>query len=208
MFAGTLGQRLVEGRARRRRLSGCSGSRPRRPRSRPSRRTGRGPAASRRSASGTVTTDPPPKRAPRRRPGSRARGSQPARFSPSATCANEKIASFEPSVGTTSESWVDVDVEPAVDPACNRLSELGQPRRPRIRRDRVDRGQKGFADERRRHLPGVADPEVDQLDSASRSLGFPVVEPRKRILRDLGEHGGELERHDQTVPARNRCSAA
>ena len=41
-------------------------------------------------------------------------------------------------------------------------------------------------------LARVAHPEVDQLDPARRGLGLPVVEPRERVLREIGEDGGEL----------------
>jgi len=32
----------------------------------------------------------------------------------------------------------------------------------------------------------------DQLDPARGGVGLPVVEPRERVLRETGEHGGEL----------------
>ncbi len=54
------------------------------------------------SASGTVTTSAPAKSAPRSYTGYAGSGIATSRRSPTATCANEKIASFDPSVGTIS----------------------------------------------------------------------------------------------------------
>ena len=90
-------------RAARSRRSGCSGSRSRRARARPRRRTRRGRAASRVSSrSGTVTTSAPGKERAALVHRVGGSGTATRRRSPSATCANEKIASFEPSVGTIS----------------------------------------------------------------------------------------------------------
>ena len=125
-------------RAVRRRPSGCSGSRPRTARARPSAsnasRSGSQPVSSRERHGHDLARRRTARRA--RRPGTPARGSRPARRSPTATCANEKIASFEPSVGTISVSGSTVDAEAARDPRGDRLAELRQPGGARVRRDR------------------------------------------------------------------------
>ena len=57
-----------------------------------------------------------------------------------------------------------------------------------------------------RRLARVADAEVDHLDPAAPRLGPPVVEPRERILRELGEQRREL--HAQRSRAGTRWSAS
>ena len=119
-------------------------------------------------------------------------------MSPSATCANEKIASFEPSVGTISRRRVDRDAEAPVDPAAIASRSSGSPVARGYDETALDRREQRLADERRRHLARVADAEVDQLDPARARLGLPVVEARERVLRELGEHGGEAACLDGT----------
>ena len=84
--------------------------------------------------------------------------------------------------------------------------ELRQAGRARVGGDLVDRGEQCLPDECRRQLTRVAHAEVDRLAAACAHLGSPVVEPRERVLREVGEHGREVEAHAQTVP-RRRCKS-
>ncbi len=90
------------------------------------------------------------------------------------------------------DAGIDVDCEAPPDPACDCLAKLRQPRGAWVGRNLVDRREHGLADERRRQLARVAHAEIDQLDPAGLCLGLPVVEPRERVLRQIGEDGGEL----------------
>jgi hypothetical protein len=87
---------------------------------------------------------------------------------------------------------IDTHVKAPVDPPGDRVAQLRQARRARIRGDLVDRCKERLADERRRQLPRIAHAEVDQVDAASLRLGLPVVQPRKWVLGEIREDGGEL----------------
>ena len=173
VLAGARRQAPRRTRAARPRRSGCSDSRPRRARSRPTRRTHRRSGSQPFSSfSGSVATEPPAKSAPRSYTGYAGSGIATTRLSPSAIWANEKIASFEPSVGTISLRRIDRDAEAALDPACDRCAQLRQPGRARVRRDGLDRRGQRLADERRRHFARIAHAEVDQLDPFAVASAF------------------------------------
>ena len=91
----------------------------------------------------------------------------------------------------------DRDAVAALDPRRDRLAQLGQPGRTRVRRQLADPGHQRVADERGRHLARVADTEVDHVDPTPPRVGAPLVEPCERVLLEAGEDGREL--HAESV---------
>ena len=120
----------------------------------------------------------------------------------STTWANEKIASFEPSVGITSRSGSSDDPEAAPDPARNRLAQLGQADRGRIAHSLAHTVPQRLDDARVGRLARVAHPEVDHLEPLGPPRRRRLVQPHERVRRLAGEDGGDG--HDAQV-VRKRC---
>ena len=101
----------------------------------------------------------------------------------STTLANEKIASFEPSVGITCASGSSVGAEPAADPAGDRLAQLGQPDRSRIAHPLAHAVPQRLDDARIGGLARVAHAEVDHLEALGPAGGRSLVQPHERVGR-------------------------
>ncbi len=80
---------------------------------------------------------------------------------------------------------IEGDAEPPIDPADDRLTELRETRRARVRGRRDDRGLQRLADERRRLVARVAHAEVDQRAPGVHGLLLAPVELLERIRLDV-----------------------
>ena len=137
----------------------------------------------------------------------RARGSRRARFSPSATCANEKIASFEPSVGTISRRGsTSTPKRRPIQPAIASRSS-GSPVARGYDETSSTEASSASRMNARRHLARVAHPEVDQLDAA-RAAPRPSSRRAARTDTARARRGRGRAARSDAYRARKRCSAA
>ena len=112
----------------------------------------------------------------------------------STTWANEKIASFEPSVGITWRSGSSDGAEAAADPGRDRLAQLGQADRRRVAHPLAHAVAQRLDDPRIGGLARVAHAEVDHLEPLGPARGGSLVQPHERIGRLAGEDGGDRHR--------------
>ena len=163
----------------------------RRPRSRSARVRRRGRAGSRRPRAAAARAPPC------RRTARRAR--RPGRPAP----APRRSARRAPGPGGRSPPWSPSSAAPArPGPARRRSAAPAQPAiasrssaspsRRRVGRERLERRHERLADERRRLLARLADPEVDEVDAVGAQPRLGLGQAHERVRAQAGEGGGEL----------------
>ena len=109
----------------------------------------------------------------------------------STTCAKEKIASFDPSVGITFVSGSSVDTEATIDPAGHRLTQLRQADGGGIAHPLAHAVSQRLDDAGIGRLSRVAHSEVDHLEALGPPGRGSLVQAHERVCR-LSRRMGEM----------------